>query len=95
MKFGKIPLDQAAGTILAHSTRLTGRIFKKGHILAPEDIVVLQNSVLISKLEILSLVDVISSLMPMGSLTTTKFDWTNLISLINQSLSPLSLLILW
>ncbi len=44
MKFGKIPLDQAAGTILAHSTRLTGRIFKKGHILAPEDIVVLQNS---------------------------------------------------
>ncbi|HIB22310.1 MAG TPA: 4-diphosphocytidyl-2C-methyl-D-erythritol kinase [Rhodospirillales bacterium] len=44
MKFGKIPLDQAAGTILAHSTRLTGRIFKKGHILAPEDIVVLQDS---------------------------------------------------
>ena len=44
MKFGEIPLDQAAGTILAHSTRLTGRIFKKGHILAPEDIVVLQNS---------------------------------------------------
>ena len=44
MKFGKIPLDQAAGAILAHSTRLTGRIFKKGHILAPEDIVVLQNS---------------------------------------------------
>ena len=44
MKFGKIPLDQAAGTILAHSTRLTGRIFKKGHILAPEDIVDLQNS---------------------------------------------------
>ena len=44
MKFGKIPLDQAAGTILAHSTRLTGRIFKKGHFLTPEDIVVLQNS---------------------------------------------------
>ncbi|MCS5598689.1 MAG: hypothetical protein NZ707_02955, partial [Rhodospirillales bacterium] len=44
MKFGKIPLDLAAGTILAHSTRLTGRIFKKGHILAPEDIVDLQNS---------------------------------------------------
>ena len=44
MKFGKFPLDQAAGTILAHSTRLTGRIFKKGHILAPEDIVDLQNS---------------------------------------------------
>ena len=44
MKFGKIPLDQAAGAILAHSTRPTGRIFKKGHFLAPEDIVVLQNS---------------------------------------------------
>ena len=44
MKFGKTPLDQAAGTILAHSTRLTGRIFKKGHFLTPEDIVVLQNS---------------------------------------------------
>jgi len=33
MKFGPIPIDHAEGTIVAHSTRLRGRILKKGHIL--------------------------------------------------------------
>ena len=38
MKFGKVPIDQATGAILAHSTRLPNRIFKKGHVLTADDI---------------------------------------------------------
>ena len=38
MKFGKVPLDHATGAILAHSTRLPARIFKKGHVLTIADI---------------------------------------------------------
>ena len=43
MKFGKIPLDKAAGSILAHSTRLPKRVFKKGHILTPDDVDLLRS----------------------------------------------------
>ncbi len=38
MKFGTIPLDHAEGAILAHSTKLPGRVFKKGHVLVRDDI---------------------------------------------------------
>jgi len=38
MKFGIVPLVQAEGTILAHSTRLPERVFKKGHLLTKDDI---------------------------------------------------------
>lgn len=38
MKFGPIPLGQAEGAILAHSTRLRGRVLKKGRILSADDI---------------------------------------------------------
>ncbi len=38
MKFGTIPLDQAEGAILAHSTRLPERVLKKGHVLSADDV---------------------------------------------------------
>lgn len=41
MKFGPIPLDQAEGAILAHSTKIPGRIFKKGRVLSADDIALL------------------------------------------------------
>lgn len=44
MKFGPVPLEEAAGTILAHSQRLPDRTIKKGHILGDEDIRLLQDA---------------------------------------------------
>jgi len=44
MKFGTIPLDQAEGAILAHSTRLPDRVLKKGHVLSHDDISLLRES---------------------------------------------------
>ncbi len=41
MKFGPIPLDQAEGAILAHSTKLPGRVLKKGRVLSADDIALL------------------------------------------------------
>ena len=38
MKFGPIALEQAEGALLAHSTKLPGRVLKKGHIISAEDI---------------------------------------------------------
>lgn len=37
MKFGPVPLDQAAGCILAHKTNLPDRVLKKGHVLTAGD----------------------------------------------------------
>lgn len=37
MKFGPCPVAQAAGCILAHKTKLPGRVLKKGHLLTQED----------------------------------------------------------
>jgi molybdenum cofactor cytidylyltransferase len=39
MKFGTVPINKAKGAILAHSTRLSGRILKKGHLLTEDDII--------------------------------------------------------
>ena len=41
MIFGEIPVAEAEGLILAHSVRLPGRAFKKGHVLTADDIQVL------------------------------------------------------
>lgn len=38
MQFGPVPIKKAEGTILAHSTRLHGRMLKKGHLLTRDDI---------------------------------------------------------
>ena len=38
MRFGPFPLDEAEGAILAHSTRIEGRAFKKGRVLSAEDV---------------------------------------------------------
>ena len=38
MKFGKVPVNEAKGGILAHSTRLSGRMLKKGRLLTDDDI---------------------------------------------------------
>ncbi|WP_269584296.1 molybdopterin-binding/glycosyltransferase family 2 protein [Roseibium sp. Sym1] len=37
MKFGACPTTEAAGCILAHKTRLPGRVLKKGHVLKDGD----------------------------------------------------------
>ncbi|WP_420335269.1 NTP transferase domain-containing protein [Roseibium sp.] len=37
MKFGPVPLEDAAGCILAHKTNLPDRVLKKGHVLTTED----------------------------------------------------------
>ena len=37
MKFGPVPLEEAAGCILAHKTRLPDRVLKKGHVLSERD----------------------------------------------------------
>ncbi len=44
MKFGPVPLESAAGCILAHKTNLPGRVLKKGHVLTAEDCRALVNS---------------------------------------------------
>ncbi|MSO73776.1 MAG: 4-diphosphocytidyl-2C-methyl-D-erythritol kinase [Alphaproteobacteria bacterium] len=44
MKFAEVPIDSAVGLILAHSIRLSGRAFKKGHVLSAADIELLRNT---------------------------------------------------
>lgn len=39
MRFGRIPLDEAEGALLAHSVRLTKGTFKKGRRLSADDVV--------------------------------------------------------
>ena len=41
MRFGPVPLDQAEGTILAHSQPLDGRRLRKGRVLTAEDVAAL------------------------------------------------------
>ncbi|MGC2411309.1 MAG: molybdopterin-binding protein, partial [Stellaceae bacterium] len=38
MRFGEVPLAEAAGAILAHSLRLGSTVLKKGRVLSPDDI---------------------------------------------------------
>jgi molybdenum cofactor cytidylyltransferase len=38
VKFGPCPVDEAAGSILAHSTSLNGRRLRKAHRLTPDDV---------------------------------------------------------
>ena len=55
MKFGPVPIADAAGTILAHSQRLAAGTLKKGRVLAPEDVAALQaagiDTVTVARLE--------------------------------------------
>ena len=44
MIFGGVPVAEAQGLILAHSVRLPGRAFKKGHVLSADDIAVLREA---------------------------------------------------
>lgn len=37
MKFGEVPIEEAAGTVLAHSVRAAEAKFSKGHLLTAED----------------------------------------------------------
>jgi molybdenum cofactor cytidylyltransferase len=41
MKFGETPVDQAVGTVLAHSLKLPGRALRKGRTLTAEDVAAL------------------------------------------------------
>jgi molybdenum cofactor cytidylyltransferase len=38
MKFGEIPVAEAAGAVLAHSVKLAGRALRKGRVLGEEDV---------------------------------------------------------
>ncbi|MEI9932435.1 MAG: molybdopterin-binding/glycosyltransferase family 2 protein [Rhizomicrobium sp.] len=38
MQFGRVPVENAAGAILAHSTRAGGAVFRKGRVLSEADI---------------------------------------------------------
>ncbi len=42
MKFGEIPLEEAAGAILAHGLTCAGRTLKKGRVLSDDDVAALQ-----------------------------------------------------
>ena len=42
MRFGRIGVADAAGTVLAHSMRVGGRTFRKGRVLSAEDVEVLE-----------------------------------------------------
>src|SRR5258706_16016262 len=44
MKFGEIPVAEAAGAILAHSIKLAGRALRKGRVLGKEDVAALAES---------------------------------------------------
>lgn len=45
MRFGPIPVDEAAGSLLAHSMRLDGgRRLKKGHVIAADDIAAIRQT---------------------------------------------------
>ncbi|MTI00272.1 NTP transferase domain-containing protein [Roseibium sp. RKSG952] len=56
MRFGPIPVVEAEGCVLAHSTRLNGETFKKGRILSSDDIAALEGcgleTVSVARLEI-------------------------------------------
>ena len=55
MKFGPIPVGEAAGAFLAHSAKLPGRKLKKGQLLSEEDVALLQEagieSVIVARLD--------------------------------------------
>ena len=42
MRFGRVDVADAAGTVLAHGMRVGGRTLRKGHILSPADIELLE-----------------------------------------------------
>ena len=42
MKFGEVPVAEAAGAILAHSLKLDATAFKKGRVLSPDDLAVIE-----------------------------------------------------
>jgi molybdenum cofactor cytidylyltransferase len=42
MKFGEVPVAQAAGAILAHSLKVGATAFKKGRVLSPDDLAVIE-----------------------------------------------------
>ena len=44
MEFRHFPLDEAEGTILAHSVKLEGQAFKKGRVLSADDIAALNSA---------------------------------------------------
>ncbi len=44
MRFGPVPLDEARGTILAHTARLPGRVLRKGSVLDAEAIAALKEA---------------------------------------------------
>ncbi len=44
MKFGPVPLDRAEGAILAHSERVGQATFRKGRVLAPEDLLAMKEA---------------------------------------------------
>ena len=44
MEFRHFPLDEAEGTILAHSVKLEGQVFKKGRVLSADDIAALNSA---------------------------------------------------
>ncbi|MPY69232.1 MAG: NTP transferase domain-containing protein [Alphaproteobacteria bacterium] len=44
MKFGDIPVCEAAGAILAHSLRVGGVRFRKGSLLSPDDVAALEDA---------------------------------------------------
>ena len=41
MKFGPVPVERAAGCVLAHSLRLPECVLKKGRVLSADDVIVL------------------------------------------------------
>src|SRR6185437_6415192 len=41
MQFGTIPVAEAEGAVLAHSRRVSGRLFRKGRVLTGEDVAAL------------------------------------------------------
>ena len=55
MRFGRVPVREAAGGLLAHSLRTSGRAFKKGRLLTEEDAAALEaagmDSVVIARLQ--------------------------------------------
>ena len=44
MKFGRVMVDEAEGTILAHSIKLRGVNFKKGRLLTNSDVALLKQA---------------------------------------------------
>ncbi|MEJ1156780.1 molybdopterin-binding/glycosyltransferase family 2 protein [Prosthecomicrobium sp. N25] len=38
MRFGPVPVDEAAGAVLAHAVAAGGRTLRKGHVITPEDV---------------------------------------------------------